>query len=71
MSKTFAQSNGSAPLIGMAKPTARAAKSYATLVSMLPSHIRTLVRYAPIQNGTMEEFAGAIPAYANMVAERR
>ena len=68
MSESLAQS-GSAPLIGMAKPTARAVKSYATLVSMLPKHIRTIVRYAPIQNGTMEEFAGAIPAYASMVAE--
>ena len=69
MSKSFAQSNGSAPLIGMAKPTARAAKSYATLVAMLPNHIKTIVRYAPIKNGTMEEFAAAIPAYASMVAE--
>jgi maleate cis-trans isomerase len=69
MFKSLAQSNASSPLIGMAKPTARAAKSYATLVSMLPNHIRTIVRYAPIQNGTMEEFAGAIPAYATMVSE--
>jgi maleate cis-trans isomerase len=69
MSESLAQNNESAPLIGMAKPTARAVKSYATLVSMLPKHIRTIVRYAPIQNGTMEEFAGAIPAYASMVAE--
>jgi maleate cis-trans isomerase len=53
----------------MAKPTARAAKSYATLVAMLPNHIRTIVRYAPIKNGTMEEFAAAIPAYAAMVSE--
>jgi len=69
MSESVAQSNGPAPLIGMAKPTARGAKSYATLVSMLPSHVRTIVRYAPIKNGTMEEFAGAIPAYADMVHE--
>ena len=69
MPKSSVQSNGSSPLIGMAKPTARAAKSYATLVAMLPNHIRTIVRYAPIQNGTMEEFAAAIPAYAAMVSE--
>jgi maleate cis-trans isomerase len=53
----------------MAKPTASASKSYNTLVSMLPGHVRTVVRYAPIQHGTMEEFATAIPAYAAMVAE--
>jgi maleate cis-trans isomerase len=69
MGKSSVQSNGSSPLIGMAKPTARAAKSYATLVAMLPNHIRTIVRYAPIKNGTMEEFAAAIPAYAAMVSE--
>lgn len=59
----------SAPVIGMAKPHAGASKSYAFLVSMLPSHIRTLVRYAPVKHGTMEEFAAAMPAYAGMVAE--
>jgi|tagenome__1003787_1003787.scaffolds.fasta_scaffold20948445_2 maleate cis-trans isomerase len=69
MSKFSAKNDASAPLIGMAKPTARGAKSYATLVSMLPGHVRTIVRYAPIRHGTMAEFAGAIPAYAKMVAE--
>jgi len=58
-----------APLIGMAKPTASATKSYETLVAMLPGHVKTLVRYAPVKHGTMEEFAAAIPAYAGMVAE--
>jgi maleate cis-trans isomerase len=60
---------GTSPLIGMAKPTATGSKSYDTLVAMLPSHVRTVVRYAPIRHGTMEEFATAIPAYAGMVAE--
>lgn len=62
-------SSASTPLIGMAKPHVGASKSYAFLISMLPAHIRTLVRYAPVQHGTMEEFAAAIPAYAGMVAE--
>jgi maleate cis-trans isomerase len=53
----------------MAKPTAHGAKSYTDLVAMLPGHVKTIVRYALIKHGTMEEFAGAIPAYAAMVAE--
>ena len=53
----------------MAKPTAHGAKSYTDLVAMLPGHIKTIVRYALIKHGTMEEFAGAMPAYAAMVAE--
>ena len=59
----------SSPLVGMAKPTATGTKSYETLVAMLPGQVRTIVRYAPIRHGTMEEFATAIPAYAGMVAE--
>jgi maleate cis-trans isomerase len=59
----------STTVIGMAKPTLRGSTSYDVLKSMLPPHIRTLVRYAPITQGTMEEFASAIPAYAGMVAE--
>ena len=62
-------SNVEAPLIGMVKPTKRGAKSYEDLVALLPSEIRTSVRYAPIENGTMDEFAGAIPAYETMVLE--
>jgi maleate cis-trans isomerase len=58
----------SAPVVGMAKPHAGASQSYEFLVSMLPGHVRTLVRYAPIRHGTREEFAAAIPAYAGMVA---
>src|SRR4029450_10327620 len=57
------------PVIGMAKPHQNASSSYDVLKSMLPGHIRTLVRYAPIKHGTMEEFAAVIPAYAGMVAE--
>ncbi len=53
----------------MAKPTAHGAKSYSDLVAMLPDHVRTVVRYALIKHGTMEEFATAIPGYAVMVAE--
>ena len=53
----------------MAKPTAHGAKSYTDLVAMLPSHVRTVVRYALIRHGTMEEFGTAIPGYARMVAE--
>jgi maleate cis-trans isomerase len=70
MSTSSAQNdNAPTPLIGMAKPTATGAKSYNTLVAMLPPQIKTVVRYAPIQHGTMAEFASAIPAYAGMVAE--
>ena len=61
MSLSSAQRNGSAPLVGMAKPTAHGAKSYTDLVAMLPGHVRTIVRYALIKHGTMEEFATAIP----------
>lgn len=61
--------NAKAPLIGMVKPTKRGAKSYEDLVALLPPDIRTSVRYAPIKNGTMDEFAGAIPAYESMVVE--
>jgi maleate isomerase len=69
MATSVVRDDASGPLVGMAKPTASASKSYNTLVSMLPGHVRTVVRYAPIRHGTMEEFAGAIPAYAKMVAE--
>jgi maleate isomerase len=69
MPQTYVPRDAAAPLVGMAKPTARGAKSYATLVAMLPAQVRTLVRYAPVKHGTMEEFAAAIPAYAAMVAE--
>ena len=57
------------PLIGMVKPTKRGAKSYEDLVALLPPDTRTAVRYAPIENGTMDEFARAIPAYSGMVLE--
>jgi maleate cis-trans isomerase len=69
MSPSVATKDQAAPVIGMAKPHAGASKSYEFLVSMLPGHVRTIVRYAPIKHGTMEEFAAAIPAYAGMVAE--
>lgn len=67
MTKTLSEIT--APLVGMVKPTKRGAKSYDDLKALLPPDIRTTVRYAPIQNGTMAEFSDAIPAYAGLVAE--
>ena len=55
-------------LIGIAKPTKRGAASHALLVSMLPEGVRTIVRYSPVKNGTMEEFEGALPFYEQMTA---
>ena len=57
------------PLVGMVKPTKLGIMSYGDLLAMLPTDIRTCVRYAPIVHGAMEEFAGAIPAYTGLVAE--
>jgi maleate cis-trans isomerase len=56
-------------LIGIAKPTKRGAASHALLVGMLPPDVRTIVRYSPVVNGTMEEFETALPFYERMTAE--
>lgn len=65
------EGQGMAPirLIGIAKPTARGAASHALLVGMLPPEVRTIVRTSPVRNGTMEEFAAALPFYERMTEE--
>lgn len=57
------------PLVGIVKPSKIGVMSHADLLALLPPDLRTSVRYAPIQHGEMEEFAGAIPTYAGFVAE--
>lgn len=54
--------------VGMIKPSTRASPSHDVLAAMLPPGIRTEMRAAPVKLGKLEEFAAAIPAYAEMVA---
>ena len=69
MNDRSTESNAGSPLVGMVKPTKIGIMSYGDLLALLPPDIRTSVRYAPIQHGAMEEFAGAIPVYTALIAE--
>jgi maleate cis-trans isomerase len=53
----------------MIKPSSRSSASHDVLTAMLPPGIRTATREAPVKQGKLEEFAAAIPAYAEMVAQ--
>jgi maleate cis-trans isomerase len=53
----------------MIKPTRHSGQSYKDLLAMLPADVRTSARYGPIENGTLEEFAAAIPVYARHVED--
>lgn len=57
------------PFIGMIKPHKRGQQSYEELLRMLPADFRTVVRHAPIKQGTMEEFANAVGAYESLALE--
>ncbi|MDB5876567.1 MAG: decarboxylase [Ramlibacter sp.] len=57
------------PLLGMVKPSKRAAKSHAELLAMLPGDVRTVERFAPIQHGALEEFENVLPVYEQFVRE--
>lgn len=69
MNEPSPETSAASPLVGVIKPSRRESKSYHDLIALLPSDIRMSARYAPVENGEMEEFARVIPFYAAMAAE--
>lgn len=55
--------------LGVVKPSSRGEASHRLLMSMLPPGITASARYAPVQEGRMEEFEAAIPFYEKSAGE--
>lgn len=55
--------------LGIVKPSRRGEASHKLLMSMLPPSIKASVRYAPVQEGRMEEFEAAVPFYERSAQE--
>ena len=55
--------------LGVVKPSSRGESSHRLLMSMLPPEITASARFAPVQEGRMEEFEAAIPFYERSAGE--
>jgi maleate isomerase len=55
--------------LGVVKPSSRGEASHRLLMSMLPEEIFASARFAPVQEGRMEEFEAAIPFYEKSAEE--
>jgi maleate cis-trans isomerase len=55
--------------LGVVKPSSRGKASHNLLMSMLPDTVTASARYAPVQEGRMEEFEAAIPFYEASAGE--
>ncbi len=55
--------------LGVVKPSSRGAASHRLLMDMLPGQITASARFAPVKEGRMEEFEGAIPFYEKSAGE--
>jgi maleate cis-trans isomerase len=63
------QSGVSRRHLGVVKPSSRGEASHRLLMSMLPPGVTASARYAPVQEGRMEEFEAAIPFYEMSAGE--
>ncbi len=55
--------------LGVVKPSSRGEASHRLLMSLLPKEIQASARFAPVQEGRMEEFEAAIPFYERSAEE--
>lgn len=55
--------------LGVVKPSSRGAASHRLLMTMLPEQVTASAKFAPVQDGRMEEFEAAIPFYEKSAGE--